>query len=58
METVIFCAIFLIALIRAIIISDFKINYYETKLKNRDVNISHIQNIGIIGILKSGAGKE
>lgn len=34
------------------IINSFKIGYYETKLKNRGVDVSHIENIGIIGILK------
>ena len=34
-------------------IDSYKISYYETKLKNRGVDISHIENIGLIEIIKS-----
>lgn len=33
------------------LVDSFKISYYETKLKNRDVDISHIENITILEIL-------
>ena len=38
--------------LRAGMISSFKIDYYEQKLENRNVDISKVKNIGIIGILK------
>lgn len=38
--------------LRAGMISSFKISYYEEKLKNRNVDISKVKNIGIIGIFK------
>lgn len=38
--------------LRAGMISTFKINYYEQKLKNRDVDISHIENITLKEIWK------
>ena len=38
--------------LRAGMISKFKISYYETKLKNRDVDISHIENITLTQIFK------
>jgi len=38
--------------LRAEMISKFKISYYETKLKNRDVDISHVENITLIQIFK------
>jgi len=34
------------------VISSFKIAYYEEKLKNRNVDIRHIENIGLIDIFK------
>jgi len=34
------------------LVKDFKIAYYEEKLKNRGVDISHIENIGLIDIFK------
>ncbi len=33
-------------------ISSFKIGYYEQRLKNKGEDISHIENIGVIGIWK------
>lgn len=38
--------------LRSGMISSFKIGYYERKLKNRGEDISHIENIGLIGIWK------
>jgi hypothetical protein len=37
--------------VRLLIVSSFRESYYKEKLKNRDVDTSHIDNIGIIGIL-------
>lgn len=34
------------------LIKSFKISYYEQKLKNRSVDISHVKNIGLIEIIK------
>ena len=38
--------------LRDSIVNSFKIGYYESKLKHRDVDISHIENITLIEILK------
>jgi hypothetical protein len=40
-------------LMRIIAIQQFKISYYETKLKSRDVDISSVENITLTGIFKS-----
>lgn len=32
---------------------NFQCGYYSQKLKNRGVDISHVENIGIIGIFRS-----
>lgn len=37
---------------RGSLIDAAKISYYETKLKNRGVDISHIENLGFIGLFK------
>jgi hypothetical protein len=42
----------LIMYFRLLFISSFKEAYYKEKLRNRDVDTSHIDDIGIIGILK------
>ena len=34
------------------VVNAFKISYYEQKLKNRDVDISHIENITLKDIWK------
>mgnify|MGYP001574095769 CR=1 FL=1 len=39
--------------LRKLAINKFKISYYEQKLKNRNVDISNVEDIGIIEILKS-----
>ena len=44
--------IVMLIMLRAKFIADFKISYYETKLKNRDVDISHIENITLKGIFR------
>jgi len=33
-------------------VQSYKIGYYERKLKNRDVDISHVENITLSEILK------
>ncbi len=33
-------------------VNTYKIAYYEQKLKNRDVDISHIENITLTAIIK------
>ena len=38
--------------LRKLVINKFKISYYEQKLKNRNVDISSVEDIGIIEILK------
>ncbi len=38
--------------IRSGMISRFKIGYYEQRLKDKGEDISHIENIGAIGIWK------
>lgn len=38
--------------VRKILINSFKIGYYEQKLKNRGGDISHMENIGLIEIIK------
>ncbi len=40
-----------VLVLRAGMIAAFKIGYYEQKLKNRGVDISKIENIGVIEIL-------
>ena len=37
---------------RLLFISSFKEDYYKEKLRNRGVDTSHIDDIGIIGIIK------
>ena len=41
-----------IGLCRQILIQKFKISYYEQKLKNRDVDISSVENITLTEIFK------
>jgi len=41
-----------IYLFRREMINTFKIAYYETKLKNRGVDISHVENITLREIIK------
>ena len=38
--------------LRVGVVNTFKISYYEQKLKNRDVDISHIENITLKDIWK------
>ncbi len=38
--------------LRSGMISDYKIGYYEEKLKNRDVDISHVKDVTLREILK------
>jgi len=41
-----------IGLCRKILIQKFKVSYYEQKLKNRDVDISSVENITLTEIFK------
>ena len=41
-----------LVVLRKGMISFFKIAYYEEKLKNRNVDIRHVENIGLIDIYK------
>lgn len=43
---------FAIISFRRACINSFKISYYEARLKNNGFDISHVENIGIIGIIK------
>lgn len=54
MELILIAVAFLILIneIRLRAIASYKIGYYETKLKNRNVDISHVENIGLFEILK------
>ncbi|MBL4800198.1 MAG: hypothetical protein JKY50_22610 [Oleispira sp.] len=45
-------AIWILWSVRRMWITDFKIAYYEQKLKNRGVDIGHIENINLNGIRK------
>jgi len=49
--TVLIVIIFLIQ-VRSNAIKAFKIEYYEGKLRNRGVDISSVENIGLIDIFK------
>jgi len=49
---VILVIIALILYTREFIINSFKTSYYEAELKNRDVDISHIENITLKEIVK------
>jgi len=42
----------ILVLTRIYFINCFKLNYYETKLKHRDIDISSVENIGLIQIIK------
>ena len=43
---------YVVTLARVVMIQNFKIAYYETKLKYRNVDISSVENIGLIEILR------
>jgi len=44
---------FLLCLLRKMSIDTYKMAYYKQKLENRYVDISSVENIGLIDILKS-----
>jgi len=47
---ILFCSVMSL---RQSMIRSFKIGYYEKKLKNLDIDISAVENIGLIDIYKS-----
>ncbi len=55
LETTLSLILFIITLlsIRFFIIANYKIGYYETKLKNRSVDIEHVEKISLLKILTS-----
>ena len=55
LQLIIISLIFLLSVLnlRTGMIASYKIGYYEQKLEDRDIEISHIKKIGLIEILKS-----
>lgn len=45
--------IFVLFVIRIVMIYAFKIGYYEQKLKNRGIDVSHIENITLREIFRT-----
>lgn len=43
---------FCLILCRKVFVLTFKCSYYETKLENRNVDITHVKSAGLIDILK------
>jgi hypothetical protein len=46
-----FLNILCVAMLRELLICNYKIAYYETRLKNRKVDISHVESIGLLEII-------